>query len=91
MYVYLPGSLYDATGNYDATFYMAGAAVVLTGLISLVAYFIVRKSQVPAEDMVEEEEESDPRQSLIDSTSNGHIQSGYRSHYNSITEEREVL
>lgn len=34
-YFYITGALFDATGNYLASFYLAGVVILLSGLICL--------------------------------------------------------
>ena len=38
------GALFDHTGNYNATYYFAGSAVILTGILSVVAFIMNRAS-----------------------------------------------
>ncbi len=37
------GYLYDKTENYNATFYLAGSAQLLTAVLSLTAWLLVRR------------------------------------------------
>ena len=41
--LFFSGSLYDVTGNYDVSFYVAGITITLAGLINLPLRRLARK------------------------------------------------